>query len=78
LKIFSKMQFKQCLIFCNYQARVSEVHKLLVRAKWTAEQLYGNQEQTERLDALKTLQEYKCRILIATDLAARGIDATNV
>lgn len=78
LKILSKKQFKQCLIFCNYQARVTELHKMLNKEQWPAEQLYGQQEQTDRLDALKTLQEYKCRILISTDLAARGIDASNV
>lgn len=78
LKILSKKQFKQSLIFCNYQARVAELHKMLTREKWPAEQLYGQQEQTDRLNSLKTLQEYKCRILISTDLAARGIDASNV
>ncbi|KAI5645360.1 DEAD/DEAH box helicase domain-containing protein [Phthorimaea operculella] len=78
LKILSKQPFKQCLIFCNYQARVAELHKMLKRQKWPAEQLYGQQEQLDRLEALKSLQEYKCRILISTDLAARGIDASNV
>ncbi|XP_013146909.1 PREDICTED: probable ATP-dependent RNA helicase ddx20 isoform X2 [Papilio polytes] len=51
---------------------------MLNKEKWPAGQLYGQQQQTERLDALKILQEYKCRLLIATDLAARGIDASNV
>ncbi|CAG4947477.1 unnamed protein product [Parnassius apollo] len=78
LKILSNRHFKQCLIFCNYQARVVEICKMLKREKWPAEQLYGQQDQTDRLDALKTLQEYKCRLLISTDLAARGIDASNV
>lgn len=78
LKILTNVQFKQCLIFCNYQVRVTELYKLLSRKKWPAEQLYGQQDQTDRLGALKTLQEYKCRILISTDLAARGIDASNV
>ncbi|XP_046968852.1 probable ATP-dependent RNA helicase DDX20 [Vanessa cardui] len=78
LKVLTKKQFKQCLIFCNYQTRVGELHKMLTREKWPAEQLYGKQEQTDRLDAIKTLQEYKCRLLISTDLAARGIDASNV
>ncbi|KAL0871876.1 hypothetical protein ABMA27_004337 [Loxostege sticticalis] len=78
LKIITKRQFKQCLIFCNYQARVAELYKLLTREKWPVEQLCGQQEQTDRLDALKTLKEYKCRILVSTDLAARGIDASNV
>lgn len=78
LKILSKKQFKQCLIFCNYQARVGELHKMLTREKWPVEQLFGRQDQIDRLDALKTLQQYKCRILVSTDLAARGIDASNV
>ncbi|CAH0584344.1 unnamed protein product [Chrysodeixis includens] len=78
LKILSKKSFKQCLIFCNYQVRVRDLCKMLTREKWPAEQLHGKQEQSDRLDALKTLQEYKCRILISTDLAARGIDASNV
>lgn len=78
LKILSKKEFKQCLIFCNYQARVTDLYKMLKKAKWPAEKLYGQQEQTERLEALKTLQEYKCRILIATDLAARGLDSSHV
>ncbi|XP_063363686.1 uncharacterized protein LOC134652428 [Cydia amplana] len=76
--ILSKREFKQCLIFCNYQARVTDVYKMLKKAKWPAEKLYGQQEQLDRLEALKTLQEYKCRILIATDLAARGLDSSHV
>ncbi|XP_047993337.1 ATP-dependent RNA helicase DHH1-like [Leguminivora glycinivorella] len=78
LNILSKREFKQCLIFCNYQARVTDVYKMLKKAKWPAEKLYGQQEQLDRLEALKTLQEYKCRILIATDLAARGLDSSHV
>lgn len=76
--ILSKMQFKQCLIFCNYQARVTELHRLLKKSKWPVSLLHGQQEQLDRLNALKTLQEYKCRILISTDLAARGIDGSNI
>ncbi|KAJ8713534.1 hypothetical protein PYW07_013904 [Mythimna separata] len=78
LKILSKKNFKQCLIFCNYQVRVRDLYKMLLREKWPAEKLHSQQEQTDRLDALKMLQDYKCRILISTDLAARGIDASNV
>ncbi|CAF4925347.1 unnamed protein product [Pieris macdunnoughi] len=77
-KILSETEFKQCVIFCKYQARVSQLHKLLSKAKWPVELVYGKQEQTTRLEALKTLQEYKCRIIISTDLLSRGIDSKNV
>lgn len=78
LNILSSIEFKQCLIFCNYQVRVGELCSMLVQKKWPADKLHGQLEQTERLGALKTLKEYKCRILVSTDLAARGIDASNV
>lgn len=77
-QILSKKQFKQCLVFCNYQVRVGEVHRMLNKDKWPADKLHGQQEQTDRLEALKILQNYQCRILVTTDLAARGIDASNV
>lgn len=77
-QVLCKHQFKQCLIFCNYQVRVCEVHRMLNHDKWPADKLHGMQEQTDRLEALKILQSYQCRILVATDLAARGIDASNV
>lgn len=78
IRILSKNKFKQCLVFCNYQVRVGEVQRMLTRDKWPADKLYGQQDQTDRLGALKILQEYQCRILVTTDLAARGIDASNV
>ncbi|CAK1556309.1 unnamed protein product [Leptosia nina] len=77
-RILSEIEFKQCVIFCKYQARVSQLHKMLKKSNWPSDLVYGKQAQTVRLEALKTLQEYKCRILIATDLVSRGIDAKNV
>ena len=38
----------------------------------------GSQTQTKRLQTLLKLRQYQCKILVATDLAARGIDAENV
>lgn len=78
LKILSNHQYKQCLIFCNYMARAVDIHKRLKKEMWPAELLHGQLNQTHRLNTLKALQQYKCRILISTDLAARGIDASNV
>jgi len=38
----------------------------------------GSQTQTKRLQTLLKLRQFQCRILVATDLAARGIDAENI
>merc|ERR1712083_745379 len=40
--------------------------------------LAGIMEQRDRLRALQSLKQFSCRVLITTDLSARGIDAANV
>lgn len=40
--------------------------------------IVGNQEMTKRLEAINKLKSFKCRIMLTTDLTARGIDADNV
>lgn len=45
---------------------------------FSATYIAGNQDMTKRLDAINKLKTFKCRIMITTDLTARGIDADNV
>jgi Superfamily II DNA and RNA helicases len=45
---------------------------------WAAIWLTGGQEQHRRLEAVASLREFRCRVLLSTDLTARGIDAENV
>lgn len=78
LHILTKETFKQCLIFCNYQIRAQHVCKFLQQNGWPAACLSGLQTQHERLETLEKLQKFACRIVVATDLAARGLDAHNV
>lgn len=78
LEILSQFPFKQCLVFCRYQVRAQTICDLLSQEGWPVKYLASSQKQAERLDSLKKLQDFSCRILVATDLAARGIDATNV
>ena len=40
--------------------------------------IVGNQNMDTRIDAIKKLKNFKCRIMLTTDLTARGIDAENV
>jgi superfamily II DNA/RNA helicase len=45
---------------------------------WAAIWLTGGQDQHRRLEAVASLREFRCRVLLSTDLTARGIDAENV
>lgn len=45
---------------------------------WPALHLAGSMPQKERLAAIAALQNHRCRVLLTTDLAARGVDAEQV
>lgn len=76
--ILRKVQFSQCLIFINSQARAKSLVDALRAEKLPADLIAGSQTQTERLTMLARLKGFKCRILVSTDLTARGIDAEQV
>ncbi|XP_067004623.2 probable ATP-dependent RNA helicase DDX20 [Anabrus simplex] len=78
LRILSTVHFKQCIIFSNYQSRAQSICNQLNNNGWPAKFVTGSQNQTQRLEAVTSLREYKCRVLLSTDLTSRGIDAENV
>lgn len=76
--ILSSVPFKQCLIFSSSQQRAESYSNYLANEGWPCEVIMGSQEQSTRLDIFKKFKDFKCRILVATDLMARGIDSENV
>lgn len=77
-KIFTKITFKQCLLFTDSQYKTESYGNYLNKLGWKNEIINGSQEQSQRLKVLNKLAKFKCRILIATDLMARGIDIENI
>ncbi|XP_046841380.1 probable ATP-dependent RNA helicase DDX20 [Xenia sp. Carnegie-2017] len=78
LVMLSQISFHQCLIFSNYQIRAKNLSETLAKNGFPSTHISGGQGQNERLDAMRKLKEFKCRILISTDLMSRGIDAERV
>lgn len=72
------MPFSQCLVFVNSQARARSLSERLSQSLGGVQLLSGAQEQEERMAALARLKGFRCRLLVSTDLAARGIDAERV
>lgn len=70
--------FKQSLLFTDSQTKTESYGNYLNTAGWKNEVINGAQEQSHRLDVLEKLIQFKCRILISTDLMARGIDIENI
>ncbi len=70
--------YRLCLVFCNTKKKTSDVTEALVEAGFCAEALHGDMKQPERDRVMQRFREGKTQILVATDIAARGIDVDDV
>lgn len=67
-----------CMIFCNTKQKVDEVSKGLVDLKYTVRKIHGGMEQSDRLRVMDDFRKGYFRYLVATDVAARGIDIDDI
>lgn len=69
---FHEMQ--ATLVFCSTREFVKRLHMRLVERGFSAVALSGELTQSERTQALQALRDGRARVLVATDVAARGLD----
>ncbi len=69
---------ESAIVFCNTKSETERVAETLRRAGFPADWLNGDLEQKERERVMQRLREGKTRFLVATDVAARGIDVSHV
>ncbi len=62
------------LIFCNTKKQTAELVKMLIKEGFSAGALHGDLDQAERDEAIICFTNHSCPIIVATDIAARGID----
>ena len=65
---------KEALVFTRTKHRANRLADLLVRHRLNAARIHGNRSQAQRTEALAGFKSGKYRVLVATDIAARGID----
>ena len=65
---------REALVFTRTKHRANRLAEHLVRAQVAAERIHGNRSQNQRTEALAGFKAGKYRVLVATDIAARGID----
>ncbi len=66
------------LIFTRTKHRADRLAKTLVRAGIPAAVIHGNRSQNQRIAALEAFRHGRTRVLVATDIAARGIDVEGI
>jgi ATP-dependent RNA helicase DeaD len=69
---------ESALLFCATRDNVRRLHSSLTERGFNAVALSGEHSQSERNQALQALRDGRARVLVATDVAARGIDLPNL
>ncbi len=69
---------KLTLIFCNTKRKVDDVTRELIKKGYNVDKIHGDLPQTARLDVLNKFHSGVLDMLVATDVAARGLDIKNV
>jgi len=69
---------KLSLVFCNTKKKVEEIYKLLTSQSINCDRLHGDMKQSQRTEVMGRYKTGKLSVLVATDVAARGIDVENI
>ncbi len=77
-RLIDYYQPTRSLIFCNTKRMVDEINGQLKDRGYEAEGLHGDLSQNQRDTVMNLFRNGRCAILIATDVAARGIDVSGV
>ena len=76
--ILSNPQIKTALVFTRTKHGADKVVKMLTKFNIKAEAIHGNKSQNARQNALSNFKAETTRVLVATDIAARGIDVDSL
>jgi ATP-dependent RNA helicase RhlE len=78
LELLKRVNFESVLIFCRTKHGADRVAGLLKRSNHAVAVLHSNRTQREREQALLGFREGRYEVLVATDIAARGLDIADV
>jgi len=78
IRLYDFKNPKKSIIFCRTKKEVDRLSTFLVSQGFMAKGLHGDMEQRQREEAIRAFKSSKLEILIATDVAARGLDVNDV
>ncbi|KAI8070439.1 P-loop containing nucleoside triphosphate hydrolase protein [Gongronella butleri] len=76
--LLSKVEFYQCMVFLNSFSRSRELAAWLTRMGWKAGHISAGLTQEKRLEVMQEMRKFNLRVLVCSDLIARGIDIDRV
>ena len=78
ISLLKKAEYKTVIIFTRTKHGANRLSEELKKAKMISDALHGNKSQTARQKTLKDFKVGKINVLVATDIAARGIDVEGI
>jgi ATP-dependent RNA helicase RhlE len=78
LNMVRDKSFEKVLVFADTKRGVSRICRDLRKGGITVDEIHGDKSQNYRIKALESFRNRKIQVLVATDVAARGLDITNV
>ncbi|HSJ80042.1 MAG TPA: DEAD/DEAH box helicase, partial [Thiobacillus sp.] len=72
------VEMTQAIVFASTKRSTEEISDLLSESGFASDALHGDMQQGQRNRALQRLREGRTRVLVATDVAARGIDIAGI
>ncbi len=78
LELLNRVNYDSVIIFCRTKHGADRIASLLERHKHAVAVLHSNRTQREREEALQGFRDGKHEVLVATDIAARGLDIADV
>jgi ATP-dependent RNA helicase RhlE len=74
LELLNRPEIQSVLAFTRTKHRANRLAEFLLRHGITSDRIHGNRSQAQRTEAMARFKNRRIRVLVATDIAARGID----
>lgn len=78
IDLYQYISVSQTIIYCNDKRRVDFISRKLTTNGFTVSSIHGNMDSRDRIDIMNSFRNGETRILISTDLLARGIDIQQI
>ena len=78
LRLLEQEEMERILIFSRTKHRADKIAEMLNKNRINADAIHGNKSQNQRTKAMHDFKSGRLRVLVATDIAARGIDVNEI
>lgn len=76
--LYGRISMSQCIIYCNSVKKVADLHEAMVADGYPACCIHSNMDKDERVESYNNFKNGKFRVLISSNVTARGIDIQQV